>query len=72
MMNNINWHDFKYIKLIDYEKNEIKNLPNGLTISTMCTSGKINSLINTVNIEKYLQLDIDDIVCVKFPSTSGV
>jgi TATA-box binding protein (TBP) (component of TFIID and TFIIIB) len=65
MMSKVNWNDFKYIKIIDYEKEEIKNLPDGLTISTMCASAKLNSLINTVNIEKYLQLDQDDIVCVK-------
>ena len=64
-MSKVNWNDFKYIKIIDYEKEEIKNLPDGLTISTMCASAKLNSLINTVNIEKYLQLDQDDIVCVK-------
>lgn len=64
-MSKTNWNDFKYIKIIDYEKNEIKNLPDGLTISTMCASAKLNSLINTVNIEKYLPLDQDDIVCVK-------
>ncbi len=64
-MSKINWSDFKYLKIIDYEKNEIKNLPDGLTISTMCASAKLNSLINTVNIEKYLPLDQDDIVCVK-------
>ena len=64
-MSKVNWNEFKYVKIIDYEKNEIKNLPDGLTISTMCASAKINSLINTVNIEKYLQLDQDDIVCVK-------
>ena len=64
-MNKINWTDFKYLNIIDYENNEIKNLPNGLSISTMCSSAKLNSLINTLNIEKYLQLDQDDIVCVK-------
>jgi len=65
VMSKTNWNDFKYLKIIDYETNEIKNLPNGLSISTMCSSAKLNSLINCVNIEKYLQLDQDDIVCVK-------
>lgn len=64
-MSKINWNDFKYINIIDHKTNEIKDLPDGLSISTMCASAKINSLINTVNIEKYLQLDQDDIVCVK-------
>jgi len=64
-MSKINWKDFKYTDIIDHEKNEIKDLPDGLTISTMCASAKLNSLLNIVNIEKYLQLDQDDIICVK-------
>ena len=64
-MNKVNWADFKYNDIINYKENEIKNLPDGLSISTMCASAKINSIINTVNIEKYLQLDQDDIICVK-------
>ena len=64
-MSKINWEDYKYVNIIDHEKNEIKDLPDGLTISTMCASAKLNSLINIVSIEKYLQLDEDDIICVK-------
>jgi len=64
-MSKVNWADFKYNDIINYKENEIKNLPEGLSISTMCASAKINSIINTVNIEKYLQLDQDDIICVK-------
>lgn len=64
-MSKINWNDFKYLKIVDYEKEEIKNLPDGLTVSTMCASAKLNSLVNTVNIEKYLPLDQDDVICVK-------
>lgn len=64
-MTKINWKDYNYKNLIDYEKNQIKNLPNGLTISTMCATAKLNSLVNTINIEKYLPLDEDDILCVK-------
>ncbi len=65
LMSKINWNDFKYLKIVDYEKEEIKNLPDGLTVSTMCASAKLNSLVNTVNIEKYLLLDQDDVICVK-------
>jgi TATA-box binding protein (TBP) (component of TFIID and TFIIIB) len=64
-MSKINWEDYKYVNIIDHEKNEIKDLPDGLTISTMCASAKLNSLVNIVSIEKYLQLDQDDVICVK-------
>ena len=65
-MSKIDWANYKYSKIIDHEKDEIKDLPNGLSISTMCASGKLNSLINIINIEKYLLLDQDDVLCVKF------
>lgn len=65
-MSKIDWSNYKYSNIIDHEKDEIKNLPNGISISTMCASGKLNSLINILNIEKYLLLDEDDILCVKF------
>lgn len=65
-MSKIDWSKHKYSNIIDHEKDEIKNLPNGISISTMCASGKLNSLINILNIEKYLLLDEDDILCVKF------
>jgi sensor domain CHASE-containing protein len=64
------WNDYKYDKIIDYEKDEIKNLPEGLTISTMCASAKLNSLILNKNIEKYLPLNQDDIVEVKLDNTN--
>ena len=64
-MTKINWKDYDYINLIDYNKKHINNLPNGLTISTMCATAKLNSLINIVNVQQYLQLDEDDILCVK-------
>jgi TATA-box binding protein (TBP) (component of TFIID and TFIIIB) len=69
-MSKMNWTDYKYVKLIDYEKDEIRDLPEGLTISTMCASGKLNSLIFNKNIEKYLPLNHDDIVEVKLDNTN--
>lgn len=54
------------IDFLDVNKNEISNLPNGVNISTMCASCKIGTFINVINIEKYLPLHIDDILCVKF------
>ena len=65
LMTKIEWDKFKYENIIEHEENEIKDLPNGISISTMCSSTKINTLINITNIEKYLQLDPNDILCVK-------
>lgn len=65
LMTKIQWDTFKYENIIEHEKNEIKDLPNGVTISTMCSSCKLSSTINITNIEKYLKLDEDDILCVK-------
>jgi TATA-box binding protein (TBP) (component of TFIID and TFIIIB) len=65
LMVKIDWNNYNYIEIIEHNENEIKNLPKGVSISTMCASCKINSLINITNIEKYLQLDSDDILCVK-------
>ena len=64
-MTQVNWQDYKYIDIIGHEKNEIKDLPDGVTISTMCASSKLNSLVNVVNIKDHLQLNEDDIVTVK-------
>lgn len=64
-MTQVNWQDYKYIDIIGHEKNEIKDLPDGVTISTMCASCKLNTLVNVVNIKDHLQLNEDDIVTVK-------
>jgi TATA-box binding protein (TBP) (component of TFIID and TFIIIB) len=64
-MTQVNWQDYKYIDIIGHEKNEIKDLPDGVTISTMCASSKLNSLVNVVNIKDHLQLNEDDVVTVK-------
>lgn len=64
-MTQVNWIDYKYIDIIGHEKNEIKDLPDGVTISTMCASCKLNSLVNVVNIKDHLQLNEDDVITVK-------
>lgn len=53
------------LDLINIKQNEIINLPKGINISTMCASCKLGSNINISNIEKYLPLSLDDILCVK-------
>jgi TATA-box binding protein (TBP) (component of TFIID and TFIIIB) len=54
--------ELEYINYIDYKKIEINNLPSNIKISTMSASCKLNTEINIVNIEKYLDLNINDVV----------
>jgi TATA-box binding protein (TBP) (component of TFIID and TFIIIB) len=65
-MNNVTrWENYNYIDYLGVNKNEIKNLPNGISISTMCSSCKFDTKLNITNIENYLQLNSDDILTVK-------
>jgi len=59
------WDTFEFTDYINVNKKEIKNLPNGISISTMCASCKLNTRLNIPNIEKYLLLNPDDILTVK-------
>jgi TATA-box binding protein (TBP) (component of TFIID and TFIIIB)/ribosomal protein L44E len=59
------WTSYNFIDYLNIENTEIKNLPAGISISTMCTSCKLNTKIDIVNIEKYLPLSTDDILTVK-------
>ena len=54
-----------YIDYLNVEKNEIKNLPSGISISTMCATCKLNTKLDITNIQKYLKLDKDSILTVK-------
>jgi TATA-box binding protein (TBP) (component of TFIID and TFIIIB) len=65
MNNKINWTTFEFKDFINIKDNEIDYLPNGVSISTMCASCKLGTILNILNIEKYLELNIDDILCVK-------
>lgn len=59
------WDNIEITDFINVKENEIDNLPNGVSISTMCASCKLGTEINILNIEKYLPLNQDDILCVK-------
>jgi hypothetical protein len=65
MSTKINWSTFEFKDLININEHEIDILPNGVSISTMCASCKLGTIINVFNIEKYLELNMDDILCVK-------
>ena len=65
MSNSNRWANYEYIDFLGVDKNEIKNLPNGISISTMCSSCKFDTKLNITNIENYLALNNDDILTVK-------
>jgi len=64
-MSKINWNNFEFKDYINYKADEIDNLPMKLSISTMCATGVLKSLINISNIENFLELNQDDILTVK-------
>lgn len=59
------WDTFEFTDYLGVETREIKDLPSGISISTMCTSCKLNTRLNIPNIEKYLQLNPDDVLTIK-------
>jgi TATA-box binding protein (TBP) (component of TFIID and TFIIIB) len=59
------WDTFEFTDYIETDTREIKNLPTGISISTMCASCKLNTRLDIPNIEKYFQLNQDDILTVK-------
>jgi TATA-box binding protein (TBP) (component of TFIID and TFIIIB) len=61
----VNWNKFEFEDYINVKEDEITDLPHNLKISTMCATGVLKSLINITNIEKFLELDYDDVITVK-------
>ncbi len=59
------WDTFEFTDYLKVGTIEINNLPDGISVSTMCASCKLNTRLNIPNIEKYLQLNPDDILTVK-------
>lgn len=52
-------------KLIDIDRLEINDLPEGVKVATMCSSCFLGTKLNLTNIEKYLLLNENDILTVK-------
>jgi len=52
-------------KLIDVDKLEINNLPEGVKVATMCSSCFLGTKLNLDNIEKYMILNDSDILTIK-------
>lgn len=65
MTNNIDKTIDIYNQYIDSDIYNLDNLPDGISISTMCTSCKINNIFNVDNIKDYLELDEQNILTVK-------
>jgi len=61
----INWNNYKMIDYLDISNKQVEVLPKGLFISTMCSTCKLNTKISIENIEKYLQLNPDDILSIE-------
>ena len=53
------------IDYIDIKKHDISDLPSGVSISTMCASGKLGTKLFISNIYKYMELNYDNIITVK-------
>ena len=68
--NNIKLNTIKYLDLIDISKYEIKNLPPEINISTMCASCKLNNKINLYNIEKYLEINDNNVITKKIDNNN--
>ena len=73
MANNF-WKNYQYIDYVNIKKNKVDNLPNGVTISTMCASAKrdkdtglggLGTDILLPNVYKYMKLSPDDILEIK-------
>merc|ERR1711871_1493903 len=64
-LNNSNKNNTIYKDYINIKKHEIKNLPDDISISTMCATGNLGTKINKENREQYLPLDSDYILTVK-------
>ena len=65
MIFTIDWDNYEYNDYLNIKKNEIEKLPQGLSISTMCSTCKLNTKINISNIENYLQLNPNDILSIE-------
>ena len=50
MNSKTNWALFEFKNLINVKDNEIDVLPNGVSISTMCASCKLGTILNIVKI----------------------
>lgn len=55
----------KITDYIDFKRYEVDKLPKGVSISTMCCSAKLGCDVITDNIQKYMNLDTNDVLTIK-------
>jgi TATA-box binding protein (TBP) (component of TFIID and TFIIIB) len=65
MVFTIDWDNYEYNDFLNIKQNKIENLPDGLCISTMCSTCKLNTKLNITNIQSYLQLNPNDILSIE-------
>lgn len=67
------WKNFVPIDYLNVNANEVNtDLPEGISISTMCASCKLNTPLNIDNIKTYLGLNQNDVLVVKKMNTEGI
>ena len=64
-LSSIDWEKIPIIDYINVKKHLITDLPDGVTVSTMCASAKLGTIILYDNVHNYLSLSNDDILTVK-------
>ena len=61
----MDWSQFEFTDYVNVDKNEIKDLPHGVKISTMCGKVKLNTTLLLSNIYTYFELNSKDILTLK-------
>lgn len=59
------WSQFQFIDYLNVKENEIRELPEGVSISTMCGKCRLDTKLYLDDIKQYLPLSSDDILTVK-------
>lgn len=63
------WSTYQFIDYLDVKNTTIKKMPLGVSISTMCAKSSLGTKLNLTNIQKYMPLNINDILTVKINSS---
>ena len=61
----INWNNIKFREMFPIDKYRIKNLDDGIKISTICASLSLGTSLNLENIFTYINLNPSDVLVLK-------